>query len=743
MGAIARPIALPGSANRIGLIRVQSNSQLQAAEDAQRKQAEAAQSQPEIYQLAGHIKRFWQSAQSAKQPIERQMLSALRARNGVYEPDELALIREQGGSEIFMMLTSAKCRGFEAWMREIMLPDSGEQPWGLEPTPMPDLPPNVQQAVVNSVVQMAMAAGWDVEDQRVDQYLLKVKSLAMRRLKQIAQQIANRHEMKIQDQFAEGGWEEALSDFVYDLATYPAAIIKGPVLRMAKTREWLPGPGGMWVPHITTRARPEWDRRSPFDLYPAAAMKRIGAGNFIDRHMFTRGELVELRGLPGYSTEAIDAVLMEYGDRGFSSRLMSDTQRAILEMRPNEQFDPEQNIESLNFWGSCSGKMLLDWGYKSGVDVGGIRATDEYQMEAWMCGRYIIKAQLNPDPMGERPYSVTSFEPIPDSIWGKGLPEVMRDCQKMCNSSARAVSNNMAIASGPQVEVNVDRVADGEAITKPYPWKLWQTTTDMTGNNQPAIRFFQPQANVQELLMVYDKFSSESDNVTGVPKYSYGDSRIGGAGRTSSGLAQLLGTMGKGIRRVVGFASRYVVVPNVMRTFNFNMEFDPDNTIKGDLRACVKGIAAALLKDQVAMRQREMLQATMNPLDASILGVKGRAKMLRPALSAADFDADDILPDDLELELLQASLPPPHELVGGAGPNAGSDGGMPPGMSAAGGTPGGGETTDASGAPSNGQVVRKQTLGYRHGGIVKNGGWCSDTDDEVRRITDDEVDAGV
>jgi hypothetical protein len=301
----------------------------------------------------------------------------------------------------------------------------------------------------------------------------------------------------------------------------------------------------------------------------------------------------------------------------------------------------------------------------------------------------------------------------------------------------------MAIASGPQVEVNVDRVADGEAITKPYPWKLWQTTTDLTGNNQPAIRFFQPMTNVQELMGVYDKWSGEADNMTGVPKYSYGDSRIGGAGRTSSGLAQLLGTMGKGIRRVVGFVSRSVTVPNVMRTFNFNMEFDQDNAIKGDLRACVKGIAAALLKDQVAMRQREMLQATMNPLDASIIGVKGRSKMLRPALAAADFDADDILPDDLEIELIAASLPPPHELVGNGGPNAGSDGGMPPGMSAEGGTPGSSGTVDASGAPSQGQVQRKQALGYRHGGIVKNGGWSSECDDGPRRRTDDEVDVGV
>lgn len=746
--AMGRGMAIPrvSGAQRVGLMKVVSNAELNRVDEQQRMLAQQVAAQPELYRLSSHIEKFWQSAQSAKLPIERQMLRALRLREGVYEPDELAAIREQGGSEIFMMITSAKCRGFEAWMREILLPDSGERPWGLEATPMPDLPPNVKQAIVQSVAAMAVAAGWDVEDARVDEKLLKLKAIASRKVKELADKIAERHENVIADEFAEGAWEEAVSNFIYDLATFPSAIIKGPVLRQAMDRVWMPGPGGQWVSQVTKRIRMEWERRSPFDFYPAPAMRDIRYGNFIDRYRFKREELLRMRGVPSYSDEAINAILTDYGEKGYSSRLMSDTQRAILEMRPNEQFDPEGTIEALNFWGSVSGRMVLDWGFKTGVNVeetGPLKAENEYQIEAWKTGRYIFKAQINPDALGERPYSITSFEKIPDSVWGLGIPDVMLDCQRMSNGAARALSNNMAIASGPQVEVNVDRLADGERVGRPYPWKLTQTTTDMTGNNQPAVRYFQPQSNAQELMMIYDKFSGEADNVTGVPRYTYGDSRVGGAGRTSSGLAQLLGTVGKGIKRVVGFTDRDIFKPNVLRSFEFNMEFHPDNSIKGDLRAVTKGTAAALLKDQVAMRQREVLQATMNPVDMAIIGAKGRREMLRPILRNADFPVDDILPDDLELALIQASTPPMHELAGGQGPNAPADGGMPPGMSPGGGTPDGGDNVDNAGQPVQGQVIRKQNLGYVNGGIVKGVGRWSSDDYTARRRGDDDLDAGL
>lgn len=702
-------------------IRVVSNRTLQEnAEQRYAATAAAQQEQATMDGLAGYIEKFWQAAQQAKRPIERQMLRALRQRTGVYEPEDLALIRDQGGSEIFMMLTSAKCRNAEAWLREILMSEV-DRPWGLEPTPMPELPPNVQQAIVNSLTLEALAAGWEIDDARLDERLVTVKDLAFKRMQSLARRVAEKHEIVIADQFAEGGWKVALSEFIYNLVTYPAAFIKGPVLRKRKVRQWRPGPGGNWVPIVTEVVVPEYEARSPLDIFPAPSMRRIQYGNLIDRHQWTRDHVNELIGVPGYSDQALIAVLDTYGERGYSSRMMNDHERAMLELRSNEEYDPNKTIEALNFWGSVPGHRLMQWQFENKVDLGEeIEPHKEYKIEAWKVGRFVVKAQINPEPLGRKPYSKASFEEIAGAFWGLGLPDIIKDSQAMCNAAARSISNNAAIASGPQVEVSVDRLADGERVTKLRPWRIWQGQSDLTGNNQPAFRFSQPNMHVQELLVIYQNFERVAENESGFPNYAQGDSRTGGAGRTSSGLAQLMGNVGKGVRRVVGAVDMYVIEDCVERQFDYNMEFHPDQSIKFDLRPVARGSVAMLIKDQIALRQKEMLQATLNPLDAQIIGPRGRVEMLRPALKAADFPVEKILPTELELQLAMVGQPQPAQLLGKTGPNAPEEANATPGMGGGGGTPEGAERQDVAGRPPQGVQQRKAMQGYADGGLVLN-----------------------
>lgn len=696
----------------IALVRTASNAQI------------ARQSQPReipmdsqaMTGLAAHIERFWQAAWQAKLPIERQILCNLRQRNGFYEPNELALIRQQGGSEIYMMLTSAKCRGAESWLREI-LTNEVDRPWGLETSPMPDLPPVVSKAIIDAVAQLAIAAKWEIDDARIDERLLKLKALAVQRIKEIGDKIAARHEEKIADQFADGGFEDALSDCIYDLVTFPAAIMKGPVVRMTLQREWIGGPTGQWFADVKRKPTYQFERRNPLDIYPAPAMRDMQRGNLIDRYKFTREDFQGLIDLPGYSEDKIKTILERFGEKGFSSHPMNETQRAILELRQNEEYDPEGTIEVLDFWGSVSGHMLMDWAYKTGVNIGEeVKAHREYQVEVLKTGGEVFKATLNPHALGLKPYHKASFEEIPGAFWGKGLPELMRDSAAMCNGSARALANNAAIASGPLVEVQVDRLADGEKVEQVYPWKLYQTTSDKQGANRAAVNFFQPQMNVSELLAIYNHFSREADNATGFPNYTYGDSHVGGAGRTSSGLAQLMGNVGKGVRRVISVMDRRIIKRVVAALYDCNMEHDPDPTIKGDLRPVPKGTAAILIKDEAQRRRMEMLQATANPLDSSIMGTKGRAEMLRSALKGAEFDATKIVPDGLDLELMAATLPPPHVLLGKQGPNAAG----PPGMDAGGGTPQAPQNLDLAGNRPNGVDQREANQGYKDGGPVRS-----------------------
>ena len=99
----------------LGIIPVFNNSELQAQEEELLTQQENSAS---VFtdNLTAHIRKAWQIAREAKRPIEVAMIKSLRARNGIYEPEKLAAIKEMGGSEIYVLLTLTKCRAAEAWI---------------------------------------------------------------------------------------------------------------------------------------------------------------------------------------------------------------------------------------------------------------------------------------------------------------------------------------------------------------------------------------------------------------------------------------------------------------------------------------------------------------------------------------------------------------------------------------------------------------------------------------------------
>jgi hypothetical protein len=220
---------------------------------------------------------------------------------------------------------------------------------------------------------------------------------------------------------------------------------------------------------------------------------------------------------------------------------------------------------------------------------------------------------------------------------------MMRDVQIVCNAAARALANNMGIASGPQVEVSVDRLPDGEDLTKMYPWKIWQTTSDRTGGGQPAVRFFQPNMNAETLLNVYQYFQKIADEVTGIPNYVYGSSNVSGAGRTASGLSMLMENAAKGIKTAI-LSLDGAVSEILQRMYDHIMIYDPDDSIKGDMQIVPAGVVGTLLKESVQQRRNEFLQLTSNPVDVQIMGPAGRAALLREAAKTLNMDVDKLIP---------------------------------------------------------------------------------------------------
>jgi hypothetical protein len=557
-------------------LRVVSNSELARQErEVSDRALQERQNQPVILGLAGYLRQCWDVAQMAKKPIEYIMLRALRQRNGQYDADKLQQIRGQGGSEIYMMITEVKCRAAESWLRDILL-DNGSPPWDLQATPIPDLSPaqtkDVQSIFAERVMKMVEEYGKAPNREEMAEMREAVGQDFRFAVLQQAQMRADRMKIKIQDQFAQGGWESSFNDFITDLVTFPAAFIKGPVVRRQRALGWKTNAQGQTVVEPIERLGPEYERVDPFYIYPEPGISTINEGYLFEYHPLSRMQLSDLIGVPGYDEDAIRKVL-EIGNGQSWINQDVELQKDEEERKYYSYMKPTTEFDALEFWGKVSGKMLREWGLTE-EDVPD--EAREYDANVWMVGNYVIKAVLNYDPLGEKPYAKTSFIKCPGAFWGKAIPEIIEDLQGVCNAAARALVNNMGISSGPQVEVNVERLPPNEDITQLTPWKIWQTINDPVGSSAPAIRFTQPDSRANELMGVYEKFSRLADDHSGIPAYVYGDLNVQGAGRTSSGLSMLMGAAGKGIRQVVMHIDTDVVKPIVLRQFVYNMRYDED-----------------------------------------------------------------------------------------------------------------------------------------------------------------------
>lgn len=629
----------------LGLMQYKSAGDMRADDEneAQRIADEDARKRDALESsLGSHIRRCWEEAKMAKQETEYRLLDCLRRRKGEYDPSKMAAIKAEGGSAIYMMLTTTKCRAASAWVRDILMPAS-ERPWGLDPTPLADLPPEFVQPVFQQFMQQAMMQAQQSGQQPDPQQLMDAAESHIRQaVQEKAREAAKRHEELIDDQFAEGEWDEAFEGFIDDFVTFPAAFIRGHNLRRVSSLGWMEG----WQAVKTQEIKPQWYRVSPFDMYPSADATTIDDGAYIiERARFTRGHLNKLIGVPSYSTESIREVLSEYGQSGLRDWLWSEGERAELEGRGHEWLTRGQTIDALIYCGGAQGTSLLQWG----VDPDEVEdPLAEYEVEATLIGQHVIRVKFNRDPLERRPYHKASFQPLPGSFWGTGIPELMADIQDVCNATARSLVNNLAISSGPQVEVYEDRLDPSEDPTDMYPWKVWRTKdSNVTGNN-PAVRFYQPSSNAAELMGVYDKFEMRADDATNIPRYAYGNERVGGAGNTASGLSMLMESANKGIKDAIRHIDRGVIRRVVEALWLHNMQYSDDNSIKGDVNVIPRGSSAMLIREQTHQMRSQFLQMTANPIDMGIIGQEGRRKLLESIADKLDLPGSIPTEDEME-----------------------------------------------------------------------------------------------
>jgi hypothetical protein len=657
-----------------GAAVIRSNEVLEAQAAAN----EAAMVAPvQISALAAHISTCLAEARQSKVDIERDLLLDLQQRKGEYDEDTKAIIEREGGTTVYDNVTEYKCAGAESWLTDLMINGYDEKPWGYDPTVKPDLPPEVVAQIAESVMQDVMQVmdqyGIPPEPVLVYEAAMAKREQAEKYLQAESRKRAEAMEQTVYDELSEVKFNEVISELINDFCTYRACILKGPVLESDDVLEWGKDQQGRSVPIQKSKLRWHFRRVSPFDFFHQPGINDLDQGYTIERIWLSDRQLSRLKDIKGYDPEAIERV-MDSGlglDANASGPVDQDRYRL-------ENSDSVRNQRTLRegwiYTDSVRGSILNDMQPQGSTEPmadedgnaiereRGTRGPYEddrfYNISAVMIGTEVIRVVQNPDITGHKPYYMASFRALTGSLWGRSVPMLMRDRQKVINSTFRAATNNIVMCSLPQTEIDVDKLAEGEQIESLVPGRIWQKSIGSSGQPGNLLNFYTPPFIGHDMMRIREALERQADNDTGIPPYSYGSDEGAGAAKTLGGLQILMASSSKGIRKAILNFDTGILKPALTAMWMMEMLYNPDEAIKGDVEVVSRGALSMLRRAEESNRKSALLGATNNQTDMMIMGIPGRAKLLRDVIKSQDLDPEGIVPSEEQIKERLATPPP-------------------------------------------------------------------------------------
>ena len=466
---------------------------------------------------------------------------------------------------------------------------------------------------------------------------------------------AKKMQKKIQDQLEESSASKHLRSTAFEMALFGTGVMKGPFAVDKEYPNW--GEDGEYDPIFKTV--PQVSHVSVWNFYPDPDANSMDDAQYvIERHKLSRTQMRALKKRPYFRSAVIDEAISlgENYDKQYWEDDLSD-------------YAPEHGIERyevLEYWGMVDTEMLEE----QGVDIPDELMTfDELQANVWICNGKLIRMVLNPFKPARIPYQAVPYELNPYSFFGVGIAENMDDTQTLMNGFMRMAVDNAVLSGNLLIEVDETNLVPGQDLSV-YPGKVFRRQGGAPGQAIFGTKF----PNVAgENLQLFDKARVLADESTGFPSFAHGQTGVTGVGRTASGISMLMGAASGGIKNVIKNIDDYLLRPMGEGLFRFNMQFDFDPEIRGDLEVKARGTESLMANEVRSQRLMQFLQVSSNPALAPF------AKMdyiIREIAKSLDLDPDKVTNNMAEAALqaelmkgMQAQQPTPEGVPAPAGAN--------------------------------------------------------------------------
>ena len=655
--------------------------EMEALEDAK----EEDMVDPKSGRIVSYVQERFNKADTARETEEIRWLRAYRNYRGIYGPD--VQFTETEKSQVFVKVTKTKVLAAYGQITEVLL-GGNRFPLTVNPTTLPDGVEENVHLETNPQITEAEEAMPKLLPGETMQDLRERLGGMKKELEPIADKLkagpgtgptqvtfepamiaAKKMEKKIHDQIEESKGKKHLRTAAFECSLFGTGIMKGPFAVDKEYPNW--DEDGEYNPTIKTV--PQITSVSIWNFYPDPDANNMEEAEYvIERHKMSRSQLRALKKRPYFRDNAIDTAITmgeNFVKESWEQAMEDDNQEVATE-----------RFEVLEFWGNVDVSVLKDYD----VDIPKkLKDEDELSVNIWMCNGQILRLVMNPFTPRIIPYYVVPYEVNPYSMFGIGIAENMDDTQTLMNGFMRMAVDNAALSGNLLIEVDETNLVPGQDMSV-YPGKVFRRQGGAPGQAIFGTKF----PNVSnENMQMFDKARVLADESTGFPSFAHGQTGVSGVGRTASGISMLMSAANGSIRTVVKNIDDYLLAPLGKAFFSFNMQFDYDPEIKGDLEVKAEGTESLMANEVRSQRLMQFLGVVQNPVLAPF------AKMdyiIREIAKSMDLDPDKVTNSmqkaAVQAEILkqfQAANPqPPQPPQGGVPgvPPAGPQGGAPAGV---------------------------------------------------------------
>lgn len=570
-----------------------------------------------------------------KSQLEQRWLEDLRQANGEYDPQTKARITQAGGSTVFMNLTRQRTVQIISRVIDKLLP-TDDRNWGILATPDPDMAS--KKGDKNPLVEDGQEA---VTDQGIP-----IQNFEMARaVDEIAAEKAEGMQRKIYDQLTEGKFNAVCRKVISDGCWLGTGILKGPVITGAQTRKWVSFVNDEGeIEHdieVSPDKLPRPESVDPWDFYPDSSATSLEDAEFVfQRHRLTKKKLRKLAKVPKFNKKNIAFLLMT-GPNRTSSTYVTE----MREMSGITDTD-DTRYEVWEYNGEIEGKDLK----ACGCDLDEDEELRAYDATIWFSQGLVLKATISILEVGEALYNTWTWEKDETSIFGFGVPRLMRHNQSVINGAWRMTMDNAGLGTGPQIIINRSLVDPADGAWGLAPNKLWYLKDDSRSVNE-VFGLFDISMHLNELANILTLAYTRLDDEINMPSIAGGQQ--GSSTRTSTGLSILMNQADIALKNAIKRWDDNITVPFITRMYDFNMRFAKEDEIKGDFKVDARGASILLAKELQAANLMRMLEISANPLIEPMVNMPALIKEIAQSLQV---ESRKILRSDEEIEQRQQQL---------------------------------------------------------------------------------------